>query len=153
MDNNAVPFPQADDFEKVVKIINIESEERLGSNDYVGMYLDNITSRQVSYYVNAAIYLGLLTKDKKFTELGRAIREKNELLQKAELMHVLLADDVIGRVYVLEKILPGKIDRQDVEDLIREKNPNYCDAIYGRRAQTVLSWTAWINKNCKDDDC
>lgn len=141
-----VPFPQADDFEKVVKIVNIEEEEKVKDTNYMSVYLEDISDRQVSYYVNAAIYLGLLSKKKEFTELGKEIRNQNSVLQTASLIQVLLKDRVIGTAYILSHLMKKGINRDDVAELIQKEYPDYCDEIYKRRAQTVMSWAAWIEE-------
>jgi len=141
-----VPFPQADDFEKVVKIVNIEEEEKVKDTNYMSVYLEDISDRQVSYYVNAAIYLGLLSKKKEFTELGKEIRNQNSVLQTASLIRVLLKDRVIGTAYILSHLMKKGINRDDVAELIQKEYPDYCDEIYKRRAQTVMSWAAWIEE-------
>ncbi|MDD6155958.1 MAG: hypothetical protein PUB52_02980 [Lachnospiraceae bacterium] len=146
-----VPFPQADDFEKVVKIINIEEEQKIKDTKYMSVYLEGVSERQVGYYVNAAIYLGLLTKNKDFSDLGKGIREKNSFLQTASLIQVLLSDRIIGTAFVLRRLMNKSIDRNDVAEMIQKEYPDYCEDIYIRRAQTVLSWTSWIDNQVKEE--
>lgn len=38
-EKNKIPFPQANDFNKIVKIIEIENEELLNDNKYLEKYL------------------------------------------------------------------------------------------------------------------
>ena len=58
-ENKLIPFPQADDFSKVILLINFP-KEKLKDNEYIKTNLGNITERQVSYYVSAAQYLNII---------------------------------------------------------------------------------------------
>ena len=148
---NKVPFPQANDFEKIVKIIAIQDEAIILNDETLGTYLDGISSRQARYYIAAAKYLGILDTNKRFTDIGIKIRGLNEYLQKVELARLLLSDPVFGRVYITERVLCMTLDKSDIVDIIKEENPGYCEAIYYRRAQTVTSWLQWL-KNILDSN-
>ena len=142
--NNKVPFPQANDFNKIVKMLYVPNEDIFLNDDTLGEYLDGITSRQARYYISAAKYIGILDSDKHFSPLGIKIRNLNEYLQKIELARLLLSDSVFGRVYITEKVLGMSLDKVDIADIIKEENPGYCEAIYLRRAQTVTRWLKWL---------
>ena len=62
--NKRPPFPQANDLEKIVQIINVPNEDTVLNDDALGSYLDGITSRQARYYIAAAKYLGILDANK-----------------------------------------------------------------------------------------
>ena len=55
-----IPFPQADDFEKIITILNLSNESLLKNSDSLSSILGGISIRQVSYYLSAAMYLGLI---------------------------------------------------------------------------------------------
>ena len=143
--NKRPPFPQANDLEKVVQIINVPNEETVLNDDALGAYLDGITSRQARYYIAAAKYLGILDANKHFTEIGNKLRSMNTYMQRVEIIRLVLSDEVFGTVFITEKVLGMKLSREDVAEIIEKAYPDYCDAIYPRRAQTVTSWISWIN--------
>lgn len=143
MDN--IPFPQADDFNKVVRIMEISSEDNLSDFQFMSAYLDGISDRQVSYYLSAAAYIGLIDKTKHFTELGNRIRKMNTYSRIVEYIRLLMSDPVFGKVYIAQKVLAVTYELEDVAEVIREFYPDYCEPIYKRRGQTVLSWIKWIN--------
>ena len=94
--NKIIPFPQANDFDKIIKIIDIEKEEDLKNKDYMLEYLDLGTERQISYYISACEFLGVIYKHK-FTEFGIEIR--NACLETLSLIHIFLM------LYILQKII------------------------------------------------
>jgi hypothetical protein len=143
--NNRPPFPQANDLEKIVKIINIPMPEKILNDDLLGEYLDGITSRQARYYIAAAKFLGILDPDKHFSITGEQLRNMNTYMQKVELVRIVLSDKVFGTVFLSEKIMGMTLSREDIAEIIEKEHPNYCEAIYLRRAQTVISWINWIN--------
>ena len=144
--NKRPPFPQANDLEKVVQIINVPDEDKILNDDELGAYLDGITSRQARYYIAASKYLGVLDEHKRFTEIGLKLRGMNTYMQKVELIRMVLSDIVFGTVFVTEKVLGMTLSRDDIAEIIEKEYPDYCDAIYLRRAQTVQSWISWVNQ-------
>ncbi len=68
----------------------------------------------------------------------------DDITLKAELIRTLFSDPVVGRVYILQKVLGFSMDKTDIAEIIEQENPGYTDVIYLRRAQTVLSWMEWI---------
>ena len=147
MAKNDIPFPQADDFEKVISLINVPDESKLSDKKYISFVLENVTDRQVMYYLSAAMYLGLITKEKKFTESGTFIRELSPIKQRIELIRLLLADNVFGTVYVTQKVYGVALEKEEVIDVIKADYPQYSDEIYDRRYQTVRKWLSWIDCN------
>lgn len=146
-------FPQADDFEKIISLLNINREEDLSNNNKISALLGSITDRQVSYYVSAAEFLGLVKKEngkRNFTEKGKNLRKMNSYMQEVELASTILESPVFAKVYSLEKIV-GHQDCYDISKVIKEKYPNYSEAIYKRRAQTVMSWLQWVESKFNDE--
>ena len=140
---NNMPFPQADDFDKIVALVNIVNEEDLNNNEKVKVVLGEISERQISYYISASSFLGIILTQKrkrKFTNFGNHLRRCNSVMQEIELITAILRLPVFSKVYVLNKIV-GTIDSSEVADMIKE---NYGEAICERRAQTVLKWVEWV---------
>lgn len=140
-----IPFPQADDFEKIVRIVNIDDESRLIDKDSMSRYLDDISPRQVQYYLSACMYLNIIDEKKKFTEEGMFLREQNNANQIIELIRLILSIRIFGMVYFSEKYLGVKFTREDIKNLMREHTKIDNDAVIHRRAQTVLKWIEWVN--------
>ena len=147
MERNDIPFPQADDFEKVISLINVTDESKLSDKKYISFVLENVTDRQVMYYLSAAMYLGLISKDKHFTELGCYVRNLSPTKQRIELIRLLMSDNVFGTVYITEKVYGIKLEKEEVIDIIKSEYPQYSDELYERRYQTVKKWLLWIEKN------
>lgn len=144
--NKRPPFPQANDLEKIVQIINVPDSIKILNDNELGGYLDGITSRQARYYIAAAKYLGILDSNKHFSEEGVKFRKMNAYMQRVELIRLVLSDAVFGTVFLSEKILGITLSRQDIAEIIEKEYPEYCETIYLRRAQTVRSWVNWINE-------
>lgn len=144
------PFPQANDFNKVVSILNIENEETLQSDRLLGAYLDGIAERQSRYYVSAAQYVEFLDQERHFTNFARRIRAYNDSSQRVFILQKLLGDTVIGRIYVSEKLYDIKYQKSDVIDIIKEQYPAYTDLILARRAQCALAWVNWVKKQLNE---
>lgn len=145
-----VPFPQADVFEKIISILNIDDESLLKDKIYVSKLLGGIHERQVAYYISASIYLGLLTNEKKFTETANKLREKSSIRQSADLATLIISNKVFGEVYFLQKIYGEKFDVDDVVDIMKENDIVFdSDVMYKRRARTVIGWIQWIDNLVK----
>ena len=81
MDSN-IPFPQANSFEKIIAILNLPNEQVLNSVEKLGTIIGDMSERQVSYYVSAAMFLGLIESIggiKKFTSVAHSIRSKKHV--------------------------------------------------------------------------
>lgn len=151
-DDKKPPFPQANDFEKVKELILIPNEELLLNDNNIGEYLGGLSDRQSRYYIAAARYIGAISDDRKLTDLGKKLRLMDEYTLIAELIRLLFADPVVGRVYVMQKVLGLELDKNDIADIIQQENPGYTQVIYLRRAQTVKSWIEWISKYMVTDN-
>ena len=145
--NVKVPFPQADDLGKVISLVNISNIEKLKDEKYLSNLLGGITNRQLSYYTSACIYLGFFTRTKKLTEEGEKFRMMNSSQQEIELIRVLLADEILGTLFITEKVFETEITKHDIIAKISEYYPEYSEVIYNRRSQTVSSWLKWLH-NC-----
>lgn len=145
MINSSAPFPQANDFNKVVSVINIPDEAQLTSYPYMRVYLGDISDRQVDYYISACIYLGLVDKEKHFSADGLYLRTLVGVNQIAELSRRIVSDNVFGSVYFQEKMLGVHLEKDDIVDIMKNYIDLESDAVYTRRASTVISWINWIN--------
>ena len=148
--DNTFPFPQADNINKIVILLNMDDEALLSDSAFLGRFLGGITERQVSYYTSAMKYLGLITADRKYTPHAIYMRELSTFNQNIELAKLLLTDPTLAKVYFMEKALETKLDRNDVMDIMREYVSLGSEIMYQRRSQTVMSWISWINVTFND---
>ncbi len=149
----AIPFPQADRFERVIDLLGLLYENDLSKDFITHNYQFDI--RQTDYYTNAAIYLGIVSKHRgqeeifySLTDLGQRIMSFDYKNKYLSLVKWILEHEVfykvLGRYFELSNIP----DKQEICDIMRSSY------IYGlsadsrntieRRAQTVLSWVDWI---------
>lgn len=140
------PFPQANDFEKVMKVVNVEQPEKLKDYGYMSLYLEDISDRQVGYYITACVYLGLITKNKEFTKLGERLRTMVGIEQMAELSRIICSDDVFGYVYFQQKFIGTELDKEEIIEIMKERVAFNSEAMYVRRASTIMSWLRWIKE-------
>lgn len=147
MINRSAPFPQANDFQKVIAIINIDDDEKIKDYNYMCLYLGDITTRQVDYYISACIYLGLLDEHKEFTEQGQRLHIMGATEQIAEIARYVISDEIFGTVYFRQKLLGFDLDNEDVVEIMKERIVFESEAMYKRRASTVISWVRWICNN------
>ena len=145
--SNVDVFPQADNIDRIFKIINIENEEDLLNGNNMSIILGDITGRQVQYYINASQYLGILDKSKRFTDFGREIRKSNLFEQKIKLAQKIMSFFVFSEVYFTEIILGVKLELQEIIQIMKKHVYFSSEAMYRRRAQTVRSWISWIHSN------
>ena len=148
--NNNFPFPQADDINKIVILLNLDDESLLSDSAFLGRFLGGITERQVSYYTSAMKYLGLITTERKYTPHAIYMRGLSTFNQNIELARLLLTDPILAKVYFMEKAIETKLDRDDVVEVMREYVELGSENMYQRRSQTVMSWISWLNINFND---
>lgn len=142
-----VPFPQANDFGKIIAIVNVDDDTKLKDYSGMGVYLGDISSRQVDYYISACVYLNIINKDKEFTEIGQRLRNLYGIEQKAELARVIVSDEIFGSVYFRQKMLGVKLEREDIIEIMKQYVVFDSEPMYARRASTVISWIKWILNN------
>jgi hypothetical protein len=146
-ENNEFPFPQADNFDKIVSIVNIQDIDKLKDKRALGAALGDITERQVQYYISACQYLGLIDADKNFTDKGDYIRSLGESKQFVEFAKLIVSQDVFGDVYFSEKNLGCKFTREEVIEIMHDRKLGFeSEEMYKRRAQTVVKWVEWVNQ-------
>jgi hypothetical protein len=143
------PFPQADDFEKVISLLNIKEESSLKDKTCVSILLGDIDNRQVQYYLSALMYLDMVQSNKCFTAKGKYIRSLGFSKQIVELAKAIISRDVFGTVYFTEKLLEVKMNRDEVIEIMKEFVEFATETMYIRRSQTVIKWIEWVNKNFK----
>lgn len=155
-----VPFPQADSIERVINfcelLFNNESgytKADLGDESEFTLQ-DSFTHRQVDYYTNAALYLGLVEKVKIDGETafvlsreGKRIFSLKSIVKRQVELIKSLARHRVYSVLLQEMILSGQIpDRFRVITVMKESGLRNLgtEGMYIRRSGTVRSWLRWV---------
>ena len=146
--HSGAPFPQADDFDRVIDIVALLIEGPKTKNDLAENY--DFDPRQSDYYLNAARYLGLVESLDHSTyvpsELANVIYSKSAQEKNAFLMAILTkvpAVNELNKAWTTDGKKPS-IDKaiQILKNL--PDTPALADSTIKRRAQTVVSWTSWL---------
>ena len=143
--NTMVPFPRANDLEKIVKILEAD-ESLLADNNEMMKLMDVSTSKQVGYYLSAMHFLGYITFDKHFTDSAKAIQTDEPTIRKG-IFNELKKRPVFKSCYYKWKeigIVPG------VSKIVPQLQSYYPDAkesTIRRRASTIKSWVEWMIDN------
>ncbi|MDJ0511536.1 MAG: translation elongation factor [Crocosphaera sp.] len=162
-DNNLIPFPQADIFDRVVDLLSLLNKEPLTKQEISNYY--GFSIRQAGYYSNAAKYLGLV----EYKEV-QVIEEEESSSEVRTLKLITLTDEglsILSYGYkqkilsLIEKILQDKVfyetfslslDASNVpseEEIVKimknhSINENLSDKTKIRRSRSVRNWIKWI---------
>ena len=146
---SGVPFPQADDFDRIIDIVALLIDGPKTKNDLAENY--DFDPRQSDYYLNAARYLGLVESVEHSTfvpsELANAIYSKSAHEKNAFLMAILMKVPAISS---LNNIWARDGSKPSMDRVIHilENLPDtsaLAESTIKRRAQTVMSWTSWLH--------
>ena len=140
------PFPQANNFSRVIDLLGLLMEESLSKDDISSFY--NFEKRQADYYSSAGVYLGLIERGDpvELTPLGRDIMGYRYRVKKLAIIRVLLEHEVLNRVMRQYLDTGRPVSTDEVIDIM---NDSYLHNIGSqstvrRRASTVKSWVRWI---------
>ena len=149
MEHNDYTFPQANDFEKVINVMSIESPQMIKDRKHIAHILGDVSDRQVTYYVSACVYLGFITPQREFTDYGLRVLAMPRTEKIVEMARRVISDPIFGYVYFMQKLIGARLERDEIIVLMKEHTV-LTEELYKRRAQTVASWTDWINDNFTD---
>jgi hypothetical protein len=146
------PFPQADNFERVIDLVTF-LQESPKSMQYIAQHYD-FDPRQSDYYFNAARFLGLadldLYKNRCATKTAEDILSRPTKEKYQELAKLLISFAAVRRTYLeLTKYADG-ISIDLVKEIVKfsgEAGNIGEDSTLRRRSQTVLSWANWLKAN------
>ena len=140
----AVPFPQANSFERVVNLLELIALQPLSKAEITQRY--DFDPRQADYYANAARYLGLAEPVEDTwepTERGRRVIEQPQRdARNGALIRALAARRVFREV--LELILARGAVASTAEICAAMDGLGLSLATSRRRASTVARWTQWV---------
>ena len=153
----SVPFPQADDFERVMDFVSLLAEEPRTIEDLA--LLHDIHQRQGDYYQNAARYLGLAetvaAEDGReylqATALAREILELPYREKNLRYVDLLLNIKPLAETY-FEWVKTGVRPTIDwIADVferspfaVTHKGEKLSESTVRRRAQTIAAWAGWL---------
>lgn len=143
-EKNNIPFPQANDFNKIIQILECQ-ESQLQDNNFLKEKLDLGTDRQISYYLSASEFLGLIYK-RKFTKLAVDIKSYSLESRILKLSQMIVSLPVFGEVFFMKYYYGNNSTTDEIAQLI--------SILYGidnyevckRRASTVNKWMSWIDE-------
>jgi hypothetical protein len=147
-DPPGVPFPQADDFEKVINILELIYCGYRTKDSFADYF--SFDKRQADYYFNAARYLKLVNiKDDECVLTHRGFKAVSSPRKQR---HNLLAKSILSRKIFYTTAVMSKEGGSSTElkhNIITEmkKDPvlgGMSDGVIRRRARTVLSWALWV---------
>lgn len=148
---SAIPFPQADRFERVIDLLTqLCAKGSLHQEEITTNYAFDI--RQAQYYTNAGRYLGLIDRKPapesgvvySLTALGMLIMRKEPRMRNLALVELILSRKVFYEAvsyYLHNAKLP---DNSDVVCFMEKAELSISNATIERRAQSVISWMRWI---------
>ena len=145
-------FPQANNIESLIALIGV-SEDNLRDFSYVRNKINVSTDRQVSYYISALKFLGIIDEHKKYTDIGKDLCNKQGYVFRVGLANLIISKWPFKDIFETE-VGKGRIMSQsDISNIIRVNNSKMSVATADRRASTVRAWLNWVedtlNKNVK----
>ena len=139
--NNSIPFPQANDINKVIALVQA-GDEIIGNKEKAKYVINVGTPRQVSYYLSALQYLKYLGQNKKLTERASKLQNsKSELV--SDIYNQLLEDKLFGKAYHDFKVT-GQVNIDKVASDLKKENKRLSESTLRRRASTISSWVEWM---------
>ena len=141
--NNSIPFPQANDINKVIALVQA-GDEIIKDKEKAKEVINVGTPRQVSYYLSALQYLNLkyLGQNKKLTERALKLQNsKSELV--SDIYNQLLEDKLFGKAYHDFKVT-GEVNIDKVTSDLKKGNKRLSESTLRRRASTISSWVEWM---------
>lgn len=143
-----ITFPQADNFTKVIDLLNLMQSNELTFEEIKTQY--SFVMRQAHYYLDACRYLGLVEESsssgkRKFTlnKTGLQIMALPYKQKYTEIIKIILSNEVFNEYFKLYLKYAKPPDKKEVI-LLMEKSLRYNPTTLKRRASSLKSWTDWI---------
>ena len=153
-DDNNIPFPQADSFLRVIDLLGrlYNANEFLSKDEITLIYAFN--ERQTNYYVSAAIYLGLVTREKVKREIkyslsqhGYFVMSQHPQKRNIELIKCILQHQIFYDCLTAWLDKEESLSKQEIVYIMCEGNEKMAlgsGETRRRRASTVRGWIEWI---------
>jgi len=140
-----IPFPQANDFGKVYKLITIDEEKHLRNNQYLSQLL-GITDRQINYYLTACSFLNIIDTKRNFTEFGKHLRNVGIDMRIILICSKITSKPVFSEAFFHYFIFSEKLKSEDIAELIVFHFGEKMEKVAIRRSSTVSNWIDWVIK-------
>ena len=147
-----LPFPQANNFERVINLCELLKQKGFISKSDITQNYD-FDQRQTDYYSNAAMYLGLTKVVREngqigciLTQIGSRIFNLSIAERQLEFVKLILAHAAFRntlKLYFDKGDVPTKCEIVEIMKSSKLYNINK-EKTYRRRASTVISWINWI---------
>ncbi len=155
LENKEIAFPQADSFRRVIDLLGKmnASQDAIDKEMLTTEYA--FDGRQTDYYLNAALYLGLIVKIEgkqySLSTLGAQIMSSHPRKRYLDLVERILHQPVFNAVLSKYFQLGQEPSKENIVEIIKSARPNVSNKKKGwakttieRRAQTIIAWTRWI---------
>ncbi len=143
-----IPYPQANSLDVVLKVVEALRVSGVSVWHLVSLGLFQ-NDRQASYYLNAAAFLGFCFRRGDFfypTELATLVAKTGARVRASKFAALVLANENIAPLYGQVFRFNNKEERLAwIGKQIGERVKS--DVTRRRRADSMLSWLAWIQDN------
>ena len=143
-----IPFPQADNFERIINLCELLYKKNLTKTDITTEY--GFDKRQTDYYVNAGRYLGLIKdsddKSLTLTKLGCDIMGSTPTQKQLKFAESILKHSVFHEVLKQQLKTGNVLSKKEIIGIMKHQNLFKVESeeTYSRRASTINSWIDWI---------
>ena len=153
-DDDRIPFPQADIFLRIIDLLGrlYNANESLSKDEITLIYAFN--ERQTNYYVSAAIYLGLVTREKARQEVryslskhGHFVMSQHPQKRNIELLKCILQHQIFNDSLAAWLDKAESLSKKEIMYIMcrgNEKMALGSSETRRRRASTVRGWIEWI---------
>ena len=154
-DDDRIPFPQADIFLRIIDLLGrlYNANESLSKDEITLIYAFN--ERQTNYYVSAAIYLGLVTREQKskqeitysLSKHGYFVMSQHPQKRNIELIKCILQHQIFHDCLTAWLEKEESLSKEEIMCIMCKGNEKMAlgsDKTRGRRASTVRGWIEWI---------
>lgn len=138
-------FPQANNIESLINLIGV-SEENLRDFSFVRKHIGVTTDRQVSYYISALKFLGIIDDQKRYTDVGNNLKAKTGYVFRLDLCDLITAKWPFKELYEKEVARGLAVRQSEISNMILESNRHMSTATADRRASTVRKWLDWVEE-------
>lgn len=154
-----VPFPQANDFEKIVDLLTLMLNKELTKEEITTNYQFDV--RQTNYYTDATRYLGLVnrykdsdTKETMFqlTEEGKYLLNRKHKEKILSLIRKILEHEAFYKSFqatLSTKVVPSS---HEISKIMLSCNLDLNNTTIIRRSSTVRGWIEWILNIISDEE-
>lgn len=120
-------------------MICLYDETKLFDKDFLKEYLLLETERQISHYLSACEFLGIISY-KQYTELGKEIRNANSDFRVLMIFKMILSFPLFGNLFLMSYLYNENSNQDDIAQLISMLYGIENYAVCKRRASTVNEW-------------